>query len=203
MYLTPFVSELFSSGQLRVPNPACQIAVTDLQTALELVQARAARVALDYPGSAPAVNAAVCEWALVQFFRASQALVYRDIGEETLRAGLALPCPAAPFESRHYSADLIFVFLPELAKLARVTSPNDPLVEILQRWSSAWPLSSVGMKLTSPVDHTEFRTAPRLWQYYLERIHQRGDTARAALDDVREGLTSLWGSHAKHFSKSI
>ena len=203
MLLAQFISELFTSGQIRVPNPESVITVQDRQAALELVLERSERVALDYPGPAPAVDWTVCEWALAQFYRASQALVYRGIDSETLLAGLAVPCPDAAFESKHYSVDLIFIFLPELAKLARVTSPADPLVAILERWSSAWPLSSVGMKLSSPVEHSEFRTAPRLWQYYLERIQQRGDAARTALPDIRDGLTSLWGTQAKHFSKSI
>lgn len=202
MYLTTFVSELFSSGQLCVPNPKTEISVFDRRAALELLRERAARVACDYPGTAPEVSWPVCEWALVQFFRACQGLVYRGIDEETLRTGLAQPCPDAPIESRHYSVDLIFVFLPELGKLARVTSPADPLVAILERWGSDWPHSSVGMKLTSPVEHSELRSAPRLWQYYLERIHQRGDAAREALADVREGLTSLRGTPTKQLSKS-
>jgi len=196
MLIASFVSELFSSGQIRVPNPESEITVSDRQAALEIVRERSLRVALDYPGPAPAVNWPACEWALVQFYRACKALVYRGIDEETLHAGLQQPCPEAPLDSKHYSVDLIFIFLPELAKLARASSPTDPLVMILERWGSEWPLSSVGMKLTQPVEHIELRSDPRLWQYYLERITQRGDRSRESSTEVREGLASLRGTQA-------
>lgn len=202
MPLAQFISALLSSGQIRVPCPETPFTADDWMETRNILCERSERVALGYPGPAPAVDWPVCEWALLQFYRASQALVYRDIDAETLRDNLRNPCPPAPLESKHYSVDLIFIFLPELAKLARATSPTDPLLEILQEWSSAWPLSSVGMKIQQQVDHTAFQTAPSLWQYYLERIQSRQDNLRRDYADVREGLSLLLGTHAKHFLKS-
>lgn len=199
MLLAQFTAALFSTGQIRVPNPEDQITADDWLAARAIMRERSERVALGYPGPAPAIDWAVGEWALAQFFRTAQAIVYRAIDEDTVRAGLALPCPPAALEPRHYSVDLIFVFLPELVKLARLAAPGDPLIEILQQWSIDWPLSSVGMKLSHPPEHMALQTAPYLWQYYLERIHTRQDKQRQEYPEVREGLILLAGARAQHF----
>lgn len=202
MLLAQFTAALFSTGQIRVPNPEYQITEDDRQATRAILRERFERVALDYPGQAPVIDWPACEWALAQFYRTAQAIVYRGIDEETVRAGLAMPCPPAELESRHYSVDLVFIFLPELVKLARLAAPGDPLLEILQQWSIDWPLSSVGMKLSQPPEHAELQTAPRLWQYYLERIHTRQDAQRSEYPEVREALALFAGTHAKQLLKT-
>jgi hypothetical protein len=197
--LTQFTSELLETGRLRVPDPATEISPREIAAARELLAERADVVALDYPGEAPEVHWPSAVWALAQFFRATQAAVYRDLGEETIQRALAIAPPVAPLAAQHYSVDLVMVFLPELARFVRAASPKDPLLTILENWARQWPLSSVGMKFDLPVEHGQLASDSRLWQYYLERIVARKDTARSEHPDVRESLTQVLGTHQKHF----
>lgn len=45
----------------------------------------------------------------------------------------------------HYSVDLVFRYLPQLAERASRISPSDPLRELILLAGGFWPLSSVGM----------------------------------------------------------
>jgi MoxR-vWA-beta-propeller ternary system domain bpX4 len=149
----------------------------------------------------PPLSRPAAGWALLLLYRASQALVCREIDGQAIRAVLAAPCPEAPWPSACYSADLSLRYLPELLSLARGIARDDPLVDGLLALAKAWPLSSVGVPGIEPTDASAFLSHPSLRQLYVDRIIERGDAARLADPAVREVVRQAVGGFPNLASK--
>jgi hypothetical protein len=119
-------------------------------------------------------------WAAIQVRRAGSFLTYREAEPEQLQQILQGPCPEAMSASVVYSVDLTFRFLPDLLRLARAVSPQDPLVDILKDWASQWPLSSVGISNVTVKGSMEWLSDPCLRQIYVDRILAEQDVSRLA-----------------------
>jgi hypothetical protein len=180
--LVQFTQALWSGGDLvlttNVPPDA-----SELSDGLQLLR----RLETDYrrglPGEAPAVSTRSAEWALRGLYRACQFLIYRELPEDLLRSDLGLPCPEPASPIVCYSVDLSFRFLPDLIRFARAASVDDPLVECLQKWAAAWPLSSVGIPDVTPGSVDGFIDDSSLRTLYVDRILATQDQSR--LTDAR------------------
>lgn len=197
--LPAFLHELFDHGRVRVAPPdvtespsAGHSADAD-QAVYILLAERDAAVRIDFPGEAPPPDFVVAVWAARQFHRACQFALYRDLSSEAMAAAFAEPCPAAADASRHYSVDLVFRFLPDLYRLTRSASSEDPLCEQLRRWADAWPLSSVGMGNVNPADVGPILEHQGLLKLYVDRIIAREDSGRLTVAAVRAAVRAALG----------
>lgn len=193
-----FLSALFDTGHVRVPHPDQPDLAEEQQAASEFLGQFEQSWRLEFPGEAPAFDAAAASWAATMLYRAAQAAVFRDVPEPVLRDGLSVACPPTGDEAgRHYSVDLVFRFLPDLAVLARHASPEDPLLQVLQAWANQWPLSSVGMKGVEPVSIDAIVGHPGLLQLYVDRILAREDLSRLADPRVQTAVRKSVGAYAE------
>lgn len=133
---------------------------------------------LDFPGEAPPLSPAGARWALAQLHAACRFAVYRDVESSQIEEALNIPCPSAAVESQHYSVDLLFRFLPDLYRLTKSASQDDPLCTHLRRWAVEWPLSSVGMPGLEAVDPSAVVEHAGLLRLYVDRIIARRDVSR-------------------------
>jgi hypothetical protein len=154
------LNEMWTTGRLLAVHPVAmkEPAATEIDRWL-LSAEQVYRKQL--PPHAPVVNLDWARWAVQQFFRASQLLVHRDLGEQFILTGLEtdpafltvlpvndLPVNDLPAHSSiHYSVDLVFRFLPDLNRLAKAASSSDPLLQQIQAWFDRWPLSGARMHL--------------------------------------------------------
>jgi hypothetical protein len=191
--MTGFFESLFAEGRVRLsaaapPSPA------DVSTAAEWILAFEPDYRRTLAGTPPAPDAAAVGWAARVFFRAAQLLVARNIGAEQVLADLSVPCPARPEPAVCYGVDLTWRFLPDLVRLARAASQNDPLVERLLAWCGEWPLSSVGVPGVTAGPLDGFISDPALRMLYVDRIMAAGDVSRLNDPRVREAARSALGA---------
>ncbi len=192
-----FVRNLWSEGRVRAPSPLerdepDEDARAALEEALRDVDASDR---LEFPGEAPPLSMPAAVWAVEMFRRACGCLVHRDLGGDDVARLLSEPCPATKSPAVCRSVDLTFRFLPDLVRLARAASPEDPLVARLMAWCREWPLSSVGVKDVGEVDVSAIVSDPGLRSAYVDRIIERKDATRLADESVRAGVREALGAH--------
>ncbi len=193
MGLDSFVSELLEHGHVRVaadddPDGDERERVAERLTAFD----RGYR--LDLPYAPPPLAKPAALWAATMLHRACQLLVFRDLPVEAVESGLAEPCPMPANPATPYSVDLTFRFLPDLVKIARLASREDPLVERLLEWCRDWPLSSVGIEGVGPVNVDGFAGDRCLLGMYVDRIIARRDKSRLDDERVREAVGAAIGA---------
>src|SRR3954464_14500613 len=103
-----FIQDLLGAGRVRVDaSPAAPDQLSNAVLALEQLT----RPAMAF--APPPLLRAAGEWAVLRIYRACQALVYREIEGDIVRAALAAPCPAPAGPAACYAVDLAFCVLPE------------------------------------------------------------------------------------------
>jgi hypothetical protein len=192
--LQEFLMAVFEHGLLKVPAPQVEISTADREAALMILHERAAFLAADYPGEPPVIDEPAATWAALMLLRASQAAVYRDLSAEQLEQVLSLPAPDGKTSSHHWSVDISFAFLPELAKFVRAANASDPLLAILQSWAATWPLSGMSLGQVTDEQLQSLQVDQTLWQYYLERLVARRETKLRDVPAIRTALTELLGT---------
>lgn len=185
---------LFDDGRVSVPLPA-PLSEEELRAGDEVISAFERDYRLDMPGDPPHLVLAAARWAAVRFFRASQFTIFRDVDAETMKTELAGNFEESSFPAIHYSIDVIFRYLPDLAKVAGAAAEHDPLLEHIGRWARQWPLSSVGMTNIEIDSIDEIVGHPSLLQLYVDRVIARYDTSRQADDRVRLAIESSLGMY--------
>lgn len=191
--LRSFVEELFVTGRVRLTTDDTP-GDADIVEAVARVLEFERSLRLDLPGAAPGVDEAALRWALVAFYQAGQFQVYRHLGATKLVERFAEEPPRGATAEAHYSVDLVFRFLPDLVKLARRGSPEDPLLVALTSWCEAWPLSSVGVSNLNP-PHCELILAHEcLLRLYVDRILRSQDTSRLTDQRIRDEVTRAVGA---------
>lgn len=184
MSLDSFLRHLLDHGRVVLPSPGTGETPEELTASAGVLEAFEADWRLDFPGAAPELDVDAALYGARLLYRGAQGAVFRDLGEETLRAGFDLPAPSdAEGAVAQYSVDLALRFLPDLHRMARAFSASDPLVGILDGVACRWPLSSVGVPDVTPVSLGAIATCPGLMRLYVDRILLSGDGGR--LDDPR------------------
>lgn len=198
--LTDFLKALFDHGHLVLPEPSTNRSAADLEQARAVLIEFEASWRLEFPCAAPEFNSEAALWSAKMLYRAAQSMVFRAIGEDELKAGLAEPCPAGEVASLHYSVDLVFRFLPDFAILAHGAASDDPLLLLLRDLGASWPLSSVGMKGLAGDQVQQLRLAemlshPGLRQLYVDRILAKEDLERARELRTNQAIRAAIGAH--------
>jgi hypothetical protein len=199
--LADFLSSLWESGRVVVPawEPLKE---TALREAEERLRDYDQRWRATLVGEPPAMDAAAARWGAVLIFRACQLVTYRDIGPEQVEHAWSIKPPAANSAESHYRADLSLKFLPDVLRLARAATEEDPLVGRLERLACEWPLSSVGVAfresaaaaISEPALHA-ILTSPSLRMLYLDRVLARQDVTRLADPRVRQEARRALGMY--------
>lgn len=187
-----FFESLFSDGrpELRTGAPPAD---DELDAAVRLILSEERRQRNTLAGSPPTPDAAAVRWGAALTYRAAQFLAYRDLPAELIARELTLPCPSPASAAVIYGVDLTFRFLPDLARLARAASPDDPLSLQLKTWAVAWPLSSVGMPGIEPGSIEDFIEQPALRMLYVDRIMATGDVGRLRDERVASAVRAALG----------
>jgi hypothetical protein len=195
--LRSFLALLSETGRAAVDRPDAPLESTTGE-ANDLLVSFDALAREQAPFTAPAFSLDVGRWAAELMYRACQCLVYRELGEEAVRAAFAPGCPQPLSAGTIYSADLVLRYLADLATLARATSERDVLVDELATLAAAWPLSSVGMPRL-PAGQLDSKAMEAivgdrcLRQLYIDRVIARRDESRLAYPAVREGVREAIG----------
>lgn len=200
MSLSQFVNSLFHEGRARV-DPIFDRHGTlliesprELDAAAQTLESFEIDYRRELAHAPPGLSRPAMLWGARCVRRAASLLSYREIDADRMRSNLAEPCPEPPTASVVYSVDLCLRFLPDLMRLARAASPDDPLVAILKLWGEQWPLSSVGMAVTvsGPLD---WLSEPCLRQLYVDRIVAEQDESRLADEATRQAVRQTLGRH--------
>lgn len=198
--LADFLKALFDHGHIVLPEPSTDSSADDLEQARAVLIEFEASWRLEFPGAAPEFDSEAALWSSKMLYRAAQSMVFRAIGEDELKAGLAEPCPTGEVASSHYSVDLVFRFLSEFAILAHGAASDDPLLVLLREFGRSWPLSSVGMKGLAGDQIHQLRLAEvlnhsGLRQLYVDRILAKEDFERARELRTNQAIRAAIGAH--------
>jgi len=194
MGLVRFLNSLFDNGRVSVGDPRAAIDA-EFPAADELLAAIEHDARRELSGSPPPLSLEAARWGAVMLYRAAQLLMYRDLGPDAVAAGLRPPCPAGDESSTHYSVDLTFRFLPDLVRMARTCSHDDPLVVEMMSWASTYPLSSVGLDGVGEIDVEPIAKHPGLLAIYVDRVIAAQDVSRLADERVRAAIAAALGMH--------
>jgi len=187
-----FLDCLFRDGRVRAARPA-EIPPKELRKADRALAAFERDYRRELPAAPPPLCLPAARWAATMLYRACQFVAFRDAGEETMTRMMAVACPQGEAPSVHYSVDLTFRYLPDLCRLARTASQQDPLLAHLARWAIDWPLSSVGMAGIGPVRIDTWAMDRCLLGLYVDRVIARGDESRLGERRVQEAVQQAVG----------
>lgn len=217
MSYTKFLSDLLLTGQVKIDSHSAPTPDEKSQASEWLADfERTWR--LNQPGSPPPFSVVAATWAAESFFRAAQLLMFRDLpAEEVNRSLTNVPAPDDQLPENHYSVDLVFRFLPDLANFSQAIASDDPLTVQLRQWCCQWPLSSVGFKpwtdnvlelqaSQNPQANVSQDTAtqlnvdafignPCLRIMYVDRILQRQDRSRFDHPSVVDEIKRVVGAY--------
>jgi hypothetical protein len=192
MSLTSFLTALFEDGCVLVPQER-SLPDDDRRDAESLLAEFESTCRVTLPGSPPAFHMETALAAAEMLYHACRCLVYRNLdpaGElaSDLKAGSVRRVAAD-----HYSADVVYRYLPDLWRLTRELPPNDPLAPRVQDLATRWPLSSVGIDGLPPLEIDEFAGDSSLLLLYIDRIAERKDRSRLNDPRIRDALRSVCG----------
>lgn len=202
MSLPSFLHSLLSEGRVRVDSvfkPDGRLLAEspqELNESFKLLSDFDREYQLELAHKPPEINRAALLWGAIQVYRAASLLTYREAGPEQLQAALTGVCPEPTSASVVYSVDLTYRFLPDLLRLARAASPQDPLVAILKEWANQWPLSSVGITDVTITDSLEWLDDPCLRQLYVDRILTEQDASRLTDSRTLEAVRTAVGAQS-------
>lgn len=189
-----FLIDLVTKGQVQIAG-LIHPSASDLTECEPLVRLHAADAAADVAGPPPVLSMQAALWAARLIHRSAQFLVIRTADAAAIEAELSEPCPAPTGASACFSADLYLRYLPDLVRLSRGISEDDPLVRALLRLCRQWPLSSVGVSGLGEVDVSAFIEHAGLRQLYIDRVIEHGDAARLDHPRVVQALAATVGMH--------
>jgi hypothetical protein len=196
MSLVPFLRQLFDHGRVTVETADVQrLDERDLNSLLQLFDAE---YRCHLPEGLPALNLPAASWGAKTLYSAAQVLAYRDLGIEAIQQ-VVQPTRLQGIAGEQFSVDLCLRYLPDLVRLARAASANDPLVTCLLELGADWPLSSVGIAGLALSERGIARVnalpaEPAVWRLYIDRVLQTGDSARLADPATRTAVRQAVGA---------
>ncbi len=187
------LDELWHTGRLVAEHP---VASSEPETDVLIDWLRKAETEYrkQLPSTPPPLDISSAIWAVQQFYRASQLMVHRELGEEFIQSGLETEPPEAPMPSIdsaflasasiHYSVDLFFRFLPDIQRLAIAACSSDPLLMQMDAWAKRWPLSAARMQ-NQTVDQEKLEPIlvnRCLRTMYIERVLDRNPFSQVEME---------------------
>ncbi len=189
-----FLETLLSEGRAVVP-PLEPLTAAERQEGAQLLARVEPLRRAECPSPVPAFHLSAAAWAAEQFCLACQFAIFRDVGEEEIGKAFAASFPDGITAETYYSVDLVFRFLPDLARFVSAASKEDPLANVLRHWARQWPLSSVGMHDVELPDVHLLIDHPGLMTMYIDRIVATGDKSRLEDQQVREHVLAAVGMY--------
>lgn len=187
-----FFESLYDDGrpELRTAAPPPD---EEMDAAVRCILGEERRQRRSLAGVPPQPDEAAVRWGAEMTYRAAQFLAYRDLPAELIGRQLTAACPARPSPAVCYGVDLTFRFLPDLARLVRTVSPEDPLSAQVKSWAQEWPLSSVGVPGIEPGSVEDFIGDAALRMLYVDRIMAAGDVSRLCDERVAAAVSAALG----------
>lgn len=189
-----FLIDYLQTGRVSVPRHIEKIGADELNEALLLLEDLHQKDCLEMPFSAPEFDSKAALWSAQVIFHTIQLILIRDAGEEAI-AQYLMDYEGEQSPEAVYSADLLLRALPDLFRLSRGLSPEDPLVNRLKGIAQAWPFSSVGIENIETAANASILQHPSLRQAYIDRIIEKKDTNRLKNISERELLQETLGSY--------
>lgn len=197
MPVAPFLRQLFDHGRVTVEQDIrLQLDEANL---CELLGELDAAYRRQLPEKMPSLQLPAAMFGALIMYRGAQVLTYRDLGVEGLQQAIPVG-PTADDAGEQTSVDLCLHFLPDLVRLARAASPDDPLVACLLELGARWPLSSVGIGGVTLNEQGRARVQalakqPAAWRLYVDRVLQTGDASRLADTATRAAVRAAVGAY--------
>ena len=208
--LSRFLQTLAETGRAELPWPGRDVEAfakeaagneLDRSESLRLLADWHAEAVTDFPGPPPRYHPQAALWGAVMCFRAACCICFREIGEGAIAQLLPDPAPADD-AAAIFSADLCLRHWPDLARIARARSEDDPLVRAMQRVAIRVPLSSLGMHIPVDPAHPLFRHAG-LRQYFAERALERADHACLAVPEIAAIIRAKAGAYTASLGRGL
>lgn len=197
--LAQFVSDLLHSGRVIVADvEEGDIASTDRADAARTISEFEAQYRLELPGELerlPELDVHAAVWAAEMVFRTCQLIANRHHDAGDLAGLLSISCPSADSASQVYSVDIAFRFLPNLRQIAKTAAEEDPLLDFIDQWCKAFPLSSIGCKDCDATITSTILGHPTLMRLYADRVFSTDDSIRASEPAVSRQLALDVGTH--------
>lgn len=201
MSFVRFLTALLADGRVTVAKVVdnngtlLPISTEDAEQAALLLTDFESQYRDELSGHPPRLSMRSMIWSASTVYRASSFLTFRDVNHETIAAAFSGACPEQNSPEVCYSVDLTLRFLPDLIRLARAASPDDPLVDHLKKLACEWPLSSVGVKDPGALSELTFLGNHCLKQMYVDRIIAARDRSRLTNPIVVEAVQAAIGIH--------
>ena len=190
-----FLDSLFQTGELEIAADLTESNGPDDSRTIEATIRRYESLwRMQQPSGLPEFDVAQALKAAKVLESACRAVVYRQIEPVQIELsfhGTGLHPSDDPCQ--HYSVDLLFRFLPQVAERAARVSESDPLLDALRTVGRQWPLSSVGMQGCEPESIPRALHHASLWRMYIDRIISRKDKSRLNIPLVREAVAAAIG----------
>lgn len=172
---------------------------TERRQIARMLESWHADAVLDLPGPPLPFHPQAAWWGALLLFRAACLVAFREIGESDIIGLLQRePMPDAAEPAAHFSADLCLRHWPDLYRMARARSEDDPLVKAMHDLTKSLPLSAPGMHLAvAPPDH------PGLRLIFAERALERADTTCLALPEIARLVRSKLGAYAPELGRGL
>ncbi len=169
---TDLLHGLLHDGSVRLREPP-RLTDRERESVLALLANAFADDRLDIAGPPIAFAPETALHASLWLARACWFLLHRGEPDEVVTRSLTtLPDPHSAAE--HLSADLVFRYLPQIHRRARVVNPRDPLTLRLEEMLRRFPLSGVLADLDEPpLAAVELAGHPGLLLLYAERLANR------------------------------
>lgn len=193
-----FLRALFEQGEITVARYQGESPHVGEDVASVLSEAEA-QVRAELAGDPPTFLPHAAAWATLQFYRACQFSVSRDVPPKIVLKELSREYPGKDDLDTFYSVDLIFRFLPDLYRIVNRLAPEDVLLGVLRTWAHRWPLSSVGIRLEQEFSIEAWAGSFALLRLYCDRITAEDATDRVRDTRVRRLLQADLGLHHEHF----
>ncbi len=192
MSVANVIQQLFEDGRLVLQTDQ-RPTLVDIRRGVEVVVEFEPDFRQTLAHTPPDVAQDAVSWSVEQFYLIAQRIAYQHLDQS--KVGFHFDAPPAPTAGALYSVDLVFRFLPDLLRLSRSAEVNAPLTERLTNLATNWPLSSVGIALSTEPEIQAILDCLSLRILYVDRIIAAGDIARLSHPEIRNDVRAAIGAN--------
>jgi len=210
--LPRFLQTLHDCGRAELAHPDHDLIATlktagksprEFSTIRRMLDGWHAEAVMDLPGPALEFHEEAAVWGAILLYRAASLVSFREIGEREIYELLqGDPMPGCLNPAAHFSADLCLRHWPDLYRMARARSEDDPLVKILHGLAAEFPLSSLGMSVAVSPQSVVLRHAG-LRQVFAERALERADHVNLAVPEIGTFVRSKLGAYSATLGRGL